>query len=84
MGQFEEQILNLSHNLSPDYNQCQCLPKADLKIKTNPNGQRVVAFWVGFGFKLGLRQWEELIIKQLNMGQFEELLLKLSHNPIAL
>ena len=38
MGQFEEQLLNLSHNRSLDYNQCQCLPKAELKTKTNPNG----------------------------------------------
>ena len=37
MGQFEEQLLNLSHNRSPDYNQCQCLWKAELKTKTNPD-----------------------------------------------
>ena len=52
MGQFEEQLLNLSHNRTLDYNQCQCLPKAELKTKTNPNGHHPVAVWVRFGFQL--------------------------------
>ena len=43
----------MSHNRSPDYNQCQCLPKAELKTKTNPNGHHSVAVWVRFGFQLG-------------------------------
>ena len=34
------------------YNQCQCLPKAELKTKTNPNGHHSVAVWVRFGFQL--------------------------------
>ena len=54
MGQFEEQLLNLSHNLSVDYNQCQCLPKAELKTKTNPNGHhfcgRLGSFWFSTRF----------------------------------
>ena len=53
MGQFEEQLLNLSQNRTLDYNQCQCLPKAELKTKTNPNGHHPVAVWVRFGFQLG-------------------------------
>ena len=35
-----------------DYNQCLCLPKAELKTKTNPNGHHSVAVWVRFGFRL--------------------------------
>ena len=34
----------------------------ELKTKTNPNGHRVVAVWVRFGFQLGLRQIQALII----------------------
>ena len=30
-----------------------CLPKAELKTKTNPNGHHPVAVWVRFGFQLG-------------------------------
>ena len=54
MGQFEEQLLNLSYNRSPDYNQRQCLLKAELKTKTNPNGHHSMAVWVRFGFQLDL------------------------------
>ena len=35
-----------------DINQCLCLPKAELKTKTNPNGHHYVAVWVRFGFQL--------------------------------
>ena len=52
MGQFKEQLLNLSHYRSLDYDQCLCLPKAELKTKTNPNGHHFVAVWVRFGFQL--------------------------------
>ena len=52
MGQFEEQLLNLSHNRSPAYNQCQFLPKAELNTKTDPNGHHNVAVWIRFGFQL--------------------------------
>ena len=45
-------FLNLSNNPRPDYNQCQCLPKAELKTKTNPNGPNSVAVWVRFRFHL--------------------------------
>ena len=38
MGQFDEQLLNLSHSRSLDYKQCQFLPKTELKTKVNPNG----------------------------------------------
>ena len=38
----------MSHNRSPDYNQCQCLRKAELKTKTNPNGHHSVAAWFFF------------------------------------
>ena len=54
MGKFEEQLLNLFHNRSLDNNQCQCLPKAELKTKNEPKRQPlVVAVWVRFGFQLG-------------------------------
>ena len=33
-------------------NQCQCLPKAELNTKTNPNGHHSVAVWVRFGVQL--------------------------------
>ena len=36
-----------------DYKQCLCMPKAELKTKTNPNGHHPVAVWVRFGFQLG-------------------------------
>ena len=36
--------------------------ESELKTKTNPNGHRVVAVWVRFGFQLGLRQTQALII----------------------
>ena len=35
-----------------DYNQCPCLPKAELNTKTNPNGHHPVAVWVRFGVQL--------------------------------
>ena len=85
MGQFEEQLLNLSHNRSRDNNQCQCLSKAELKTKTNPNSHKVVAVWVHFGFQLGLRRTlAQIIIRNSIMGQIEELLRKLSPGPSAL
>ena len=40
----------------------------ELKTKTNPNGHRVVTVWVRFGFQLGLRQWEALIIMDYDYG----------------
>ena len=40
MGQFEEEILNLSHSL--DYNQRQCLLKAELKTKNSTKRSAVV------------------------------------------
>ena len=42
MGQIEEQLLNLSHNRSLDYNQCQCLPKAELKKSDPPSAKNRV------------------------------------------
>ena len=44
-----------------DYNQCLCLPKAELRTKTNTNGPHSVAVRVRFGFQLGLRQTQALI-----------------------
>ena len=34
------------------FNQCRCLPKAELNTKTNPNGHHSVAVWVRFGVQL--------------------------------
>ena len=36
-----------------------CLPKAELKTKTNPHGHHFVAVWVRFGFQLDLleKKW---------------------------
>ena len=50
MGQFEEQLLNLSQYRIPDYNQYQCLSKAELETKTNPNGHQSGSFWFSTRF----------------------------------
>ena len=36
-----------------DATKAVCLPKAELKTKTNPNGHHFLAVWVRFGFQLG-------------------------------
>ena len=45
-------VLRALHRQGVDYNQCLCLPKAELKTKTNPKSHHFVAVWVRFGFQL--------------------------------
>ena len=44
-----------------DYKQCRCLPKAELKTKTNPNGHHPAAVWVRFGFQLDSLEKSDLV-----------------------